>query len=217
MIPPMKKALLFLAGIGLSIAALAQAQHPFICTTEGARLRYVSTDAKGKETGSTEVKILKVVSSGDSFTITQQSQLYIAGNAFTDPVQTVTTVKDGDVAVDFGGLGIAAEGAGFVLPRQMEVGLELPTGEATVEMLGIKSKQDITFHQVVSREELTVPAGTYDCYVVERRFTAKVLGLKANGSTKTWYARGIGAVRMDNYDKKGKLTSSQVLQDVTLP
>jgi hypothetical protein len=44
-----------------------------------------------------------------------------------------------------------------------------------------------------------------------------VLGLKANGSTKTWYARGIGAVRMDNYDKKGKLTSSQVLQEVSLP
>ena len=34
---------------------------------------------------------------------------------------------------------------------------------------------------------------------------------------KTWYARGIGAVRTENYDKKGKLTSCQVLQEVTLP
>ena len=198
----MKRTLLSLVCGAISFVALAQTLNPFTCATEGARLRYVSTDAKGKETGSTEVKILKVVSSGDSFTITGQFK-----------IQNFSS----NVAVDFGGLGIAAEGAGFVLPRQMEVGLELPTGEATVEMLGIKSKQDITFHQVVSREELTVPAGTYDCYVVERRFTAKVLGLKANGSTKTWYARGIGAVRMDNYDKKGKLTSSQVLREVSLP
>ena len=213
----MKKASIFLACVALSVAALAQTQHPFTCTTEGARLRYVTTDAKGKETGSTEVKITKVVSSGDSFTITQQAQLYIAGNAFTDPVKTVTTVKDGDVTVDFGGLGIAAEGAGFVLPRHMEVGLELPTGEATVEMMGIKSKQDITSHKVVSHEEITVPAGTYDCYVVERKFTAKVMGIKTTGSTKTWYSRGIGLVRIDNYDKKGKLTSSQALQEVILP
>ena len=213
----MRKAFIFLACLAFSVAALAQTQHPFTCTTEGARLLYVSTDAKGNESSSTEVKIIKVVSSGDSFTITQQAQLYISGMALTNPVETVTTVKNGDVTVDFGGLGIAAEGAGFVLPRQMEVGLELPTGEATVEMMGIKSKQEITSHKVVSHEELTVPAGTYDCYVVERRFTAKVLGLKTNGSTKTWYARGIGAVRIDNYDKKDKLTSSQVLQEVTLP
>ena len=112
---------------------------------------------------------------------------------------------------------MAAEGGGFILPKNLEVGMELPKGEVTVEMLGIKSKQDITSHQVVAQETLTVPAGTYDCYVVERQFTAKVLGMKTNGSMKTWYARGIGAVRMDNYDKKGKVTSSQVLKEVVLP
>ena len=41
--------------------------------------------------------------------------------------------------------------------------------------------------------------------------------MKTTGSMKTWYARGIGAVRTDNYDKKGKVTSSQVLKEVVLP
>ena len=189
----MKKAFLVLAGLGLTLAAFAQG--PFICTTEGAKLVYVTTDAKGNES----------------------AQLYIGGAALTKPIETVTTVKGGDVLFDFGGIAIAAEGGGFVLPKNLEVGMELPTGEVTVEMLGIKSKQDITSHKVVAKEELTVPAGTYDCYVVERQFTAKVLGMKTNGSMKTWYARGIGAVRMDNYDKKGKVTSSQVLKEVVLP
>ena len=191
----MKKAFLVLAGLGLTLAAFAQG--PFICTTEGAKV--------------------KVAGKGDDFTIKQKAQLYIGGAALTKPIETVTTVKGGDVLFDFGGIAIAAEGGGFVLPKNLEVGMELPTGEVTVEMLGIKSKQDITSHKVVAKEELTVPAGTYDCYVVERQFTAKVLGMKTNGSMKTWYARGIGAVRMDNYDKKGKVTSSQVLKEVVLP
>ncbi len=213
----MKKTLFFLISICFSVAALAQDLHPFTCTTEGAKLIYSTLDPQGNETGSTDMEITKVVSSGDSFTITQLCQLYIAGNAFTKPVETVTTVKDGDVSVDFGGLSLAAEGAGFILPRQLEVGMELPTGEVTVEMLGLKTKQDISSHKVVAKEELTVPAGTYDCFVVERKFSTKVMGIKATGSMKTWYARGIGAVRTDNYDKKGKLTSSQVLKEVVLP
>ncbi len=211
----MKKAFLVLAGLGLALAAFAQS--PFICTTEGAKLVYVTTDAKGNESSQTDMEIVKVAGKGDDFTITQKAQLYIGGAALTKPIETVTTVKDGDVLFDFGGIAIAAEGGGFVLPKNLEVGMELPTGEVTVEMLGIKSKQDITSHQVVAKETLTVPAGTYECYVVERQFTAKVLGMKTKGSMKTWYARGIGAVRMDNYDKKGKVTSSQVLKEVVLP
>lgn len=213
----MKKALLFLSGLCLAVAAMAQAQHPFTCASEGAKLRYVSTDAKGNETGTTVMEIKKVVSAGDTFTITQLTQLFISGTAFSEPIETVTTVKNGDVNVNFGGMSVSAEGASFVLPKQLEVGMELPTGEVTVEMMGIKTIQDITFHKVVAQEKATVPAGTYDCYVVERKFSAKMMGIKVNGSMKTWYARGIGAVRTENYDKKGKLTSCQVLQEVTLP
>ena len=44
-----------------------------------------------------------------------------------------------------------------------------------------------------------------------------MLGIKVNGSMKTWYARGIGAVRTDTYDKKGKLSSSQILTEVVIP
>ena len=48
----MKKAFLVLAGLGLALAAFAQG--PFICTTEGAKLVYVTTDAKGNESSQTD-------------------------------------------------------------------------------------------------------------------------------------------------------------------
>ena len=212
----MKKTLFFLIGLCVFGVAFAQ-DYPFTCTTEGAKLHYMSLDAKGNENGATIMEIVKVVPSGNDLTITQRSQLFISGNAFTDPVETVTMVRDGNVTIDFGGLSVAAEGAGFVLPRRLEVGLELPTGEVTVYVMGVKTTQDISFHKVVAKEQLTVPAGTYECYVVERKYVARVMGLKVTGSMKIWYARGIGAVRTDNYDKKGKLSSSQVLQEVVLP
>ena len=50
----MKKAFLVLAGLGLALAAFAQG--PFICTTEGAKLVYVTTDAKGNESSQTDME-----------------------------------------------------------------------------------------------------------------------------------------------------------------
>ena len=212
----MKKTILFLAGLGLAFSALAQS--PFTCTTEGAELHYATLDAKGKESSTSVVKVKKVKSSGDTYSITQETQLYIGGQAFTSPITASSTVRNGDVVVDFsGGLSLAAEGAGFMLPKDLATGLELPTGEVTVDVQGIKVKQDITFHKVVAQESLTVPAGTYDCFVVERQYSAKMMGIKVNGIMKTWYARGIGAVKTDTYDKKGKLSTSQVLTKVVLP
>ena len=111
----MKKAFLVLAGLGLALAAFAQG--PFICTTEGAKLVYVTTDAKGNESSQTDMEIVKVAGKGDDFTIKQKAQLYIGGAALTKPIETVTTVKGGDVLFDFGGIAIAAEGGGFVLPK----------------------------------------------------------------------------------------------------
>ena len=128
----MKKAFLVLAGLGLALAAFAQG--PFICTTEGAKLVYVTTDAKGNESSQTDMEIVKVAGKGDDFTIKQKAQLYIGGAALTKPIETVTTVKGGDVLFDFGGIAIAAEGGGFVLPKNLEVGMELPTGFATEEI-----------------------------------------------------------------------------------
>lgn len=212
----MKKVFLVLAGLGLTVAAMAQ--HPFACTTEGAKLHYLTQDAKGKESSTSDIEITKVVTDGNSITITEVTQILINGKPFTKPIETVSTVKDGNVMVDFsGGLSLATEGGGFVLPKDLSVGMELPTGEVTVDVQGLKVKQDISFHKVIAKEEITVPAGTYECYVIERQYTATMLGFKVKGSMKTWYARGIGTVKTETFDKKGKLESSQILTGVTLP
>ena len=91
------------------------------------------------------------------------------------------------------------------------MGLELPVGEAEISLNGLQVKQTTTFHKVVAREEITVPAGTFDCYVVERQYTAETMGISTKSTIKTWYARGIGTVKSETYDEENKLRSGMIL------
>jgi hypothetical protein len=60
-------------------------------------------------------------------------------------------------------------------------------------------------------ENLTVPAGTFKCFQITRTITTAASGTNTVTQTVSWYAPDIGTVKTENYDDKGKLTSSQVL------
>ena len=141
-----------------------------------------------------------------------KSTIYLNGKRFMKPVEIKATVRDGDVLMDMGGnLSGSVEGAGYALPKRLAVGLELPTGEAKVKAGNINMTQNTTFHKVVAREEVTVPAGTYDCYVVERQYTAEMAGMTVKSTIKTWYARGVGTVKSETYGEDGTLSSGSHL------
>ena len=202
----------------LDMGLMASAQNPFACTTQGARLRYMNVDGNGHEVSVSEVEVTKVEASGESFSITQVTQMYLNGRRFMKPIETRATVKDGDVLMEMGGaMSGSVEGSAYALPKRLAVGRELPTGESDTNVGGMKLHQNTTFHKVVAHEEITVPAGTFDCYVVERQYEAEVSGMKTKGVTKTWYARGIGTVKSENYYEDGSMQSGAVLYKLNLP
>lgn len=206
----MKKTILTLSVVLIGLTAAAQS--PFTCTTQGAKLRYMNTDRNGKESTVSEIEITKVDQSGENYSITQVTTIYLNGKRFMKPIEITATVRDGDVLMDMGGnLSGSVEGAGYALPKRLAVGLELPTGEAKVKAGNINMTQNTTFHKVVAREEVTVPAGTFDCYVVERQYTAELYGMTVKGTIKTWYARGVGTVKSENYDEDGAISSGSHL------
>ena len=63
---------------------------------------------------------------------------------------------------------------------------------------------------VVGKETITVPAGTFDCVIVTSDTDTKMMIAKHTKS-KNWYAKGIGLVKQEDYNKKGKLIGKQVL------
>ena len=211
----MKRFALSILALCLCLNLWAQ-KEPFCCVKQGAELKYVTTDKKGNETGTSTTKITSATGSDGNYTVSQTITLYVNGNQMFNPMNITTTVKEGYASVALGG-GAAIDMTTDVplIPPRLAVGLELATGTIEINMGGIKTSQEIHTHKVVGREELTTPAGTFDCYIVEQTYTAKMAFIKAKGSQKVWYARGIGNVKTETYDKRGKLSTQQILISAT--
>jgi hypothetical protein len=59
-------------------------------------------------------------------------------------------------------------------------------------------------------ESVTTPAGTFECYKITQDVEAKAI-VKVLATDITWLAEGVGVVKSESYDKKGKLMGSSQL------
>lgn len=102
-------------------------------------------------------------------------------------------------------------------PVKLTVGQELPGNEIDIDVkssgINMTVKVKTTNRKVAGAESITVPAGTFDCIVITADTETMALVPKKS-STKSWMAKGIGLVKMETYDKKGKLEKVQVLTSV---
>lgn len=116
-----------------------------------------------------------------------------------------------DIDMDF-------EGTNIELPNNLSVGQTLKDAEMnmTMNMSGIKMNLSINMvnRKVEGEESVTTPAGTFDCYVITYDTEMK-MGLKRIGRNKEWIAKGVGLVKSENYNKKGKLISYSELTKIS--
>ena len=67
---------------------------------------------------------------------------------------------------------------------------------------------------VVARENITTPAGTFDCYAITYTSELKMnMGMNQINNGKQWISEGVGMVKQEDYNAKGKLTGSSVLTE----
>jgi hypothetical protein len=68
--------------------------------------------------------------------------------------------------------------------------------------------------KVESKESVSTPAGTFDCFKLTSTFISK--GGLGSGTMKTitWYAKNTGMVKSETFSDKGKLMSRQVLSKI---
>lgn len=206
----MKRLLLFVmlfAGlVGL------QAQTPYCCVTKGATLTYTDYDDAGKETGTTVEVFKEVTGGGNDYDIVMSTTVNAGGTTSTTEVNM--QVRNGSAVVNMGGGGsidlTATDPDLLSIPNKLSVGYKLPLGIMYVDLGGFRVKATITENEVVDREEITTPAGTFKCYVIKQTSEGRVMGIKSETTTKTWYARGVGYVKMETYSK-GKLFSTSLL------
>lgn len=101
------------------------------------------------------------------------------------------------------------------IPSTLSVGQTLNNGSATmtVSNQGMKIMTmgiTITNRKVESKENITVPAGTFDCFKITYNIETKSI-FKVQATATEWYAPKIGIVKQESYDNKGKLTGYTVL------
>lgn len=107
----------------------------------------------------------------------------------------------------------------LALPSKLSEGMELEDGK--IEMsLSMGNTQLLSINverynrQVKGKETITVPAGTFECWKVTSDIRTKSFGKTEATSAAEWYKSGVGLIKSENYDKKGKLESYQQLTEV---
>ncbi len=111
----------------------------------------------------------------------------------------------------FGSMQVDVTGTGLEIPNVMTSGQTLPDGSMQMQasmngMSLIKLTVQITDRKVEGSASVTTPAGTFQC--MKLRQTTSMEGFGKNTYTSTsWYAKGVGMVRTETYDKKGEISS----------
>lgn len=198
----------------------------FFPIKKGSVQTMATKDDKGKITAQTRNTITGITGSKGAFAVAYTSEFLDekgkpvktnAGEAMTLHYSTV--VKDGFIYIDmknaFGAMDglddFEISGTAQKLPNTMNVGQTIDDANMKVKIAFMTCVSTMTDGKVVAQESVTTPAGTFQCYKVAQKVKTTALGMKVDGITNTWYAKGVGTVKTESYDSKGKFISAQEL------
>lgn len=220
--------MLLIAVLNMPFFAAGQACEAFMAFEEGTKLEYTYYNKKEKEEGSSTqyVKSVRALQDGGTVAVfetelrdkkgkeamTGTFEVSCQGNALR---MNVSDMLGPDMSKAFQHMEVKVEGDALIIPHELEVGQTLPDAQSVVTpgmngMNLMKFTFTVTDRRVVAREEVRTPAGTFDCFKITSIFKTKMMGSREFTQSQ-WLAKGVGMVKAETYDKKGKLESRQLL------
>lgn len=107
----------------------------------------------------------------------------------------------------------------LAIPNHLEIGQTLPDASASIslnaQILAINFDIVLSNRKVVRKEEITTPAGTYNCYVITYDNELKGKLASKYYQCTDWIAEGIGMVKQETFKSNGRLMSKSLLNEVT--
>ena len=226
----MKK--LFLLTVILFGLQSLKAQETFFPTKVGMVLIYKSFDKKDKLSGMMKYTIEKVNISGSDIDFTYLCESLDNKEKLVFK-EEITVHQKGDVMyIDMGNfLNKAAFQQEGTIPATVEVkgnNMEIPLNpspgqtlpDANIEMamkmgfVNMKMSAAVTNRKVEDIEDISVSGGTFKCYKFSGNVNTVAMGIKVQAKTVEWFAKGIGTVKTESYDKKGELTGRTELVEI---
>lgn len=223
---------LFLFTAMFLIGMIAKSEEIFFPSKVGTILVYKTFDKKEKETNTVKYTITHLKTNGNNMDITYLCESTDSKDKLLFK-EEITIHKVGDkLYFDMSNfLNKAAFQQNGEIPANLEItgnNLEIPSNpspgdvlpDANVVMalkmgiISMKMSADVTNRKVESVEEITVKGGTFKCYKLTSDVNSSAMGFKMQTKNIEWYAKGIGVVRTESYDKKGNLQSHTDLIEV---
>lgn len=197
---------------------LVCAQELFLLDKKGAEVEYSVLDGKGNILSYSKSTVTNVEKKdAKNYSITYLTEAFDKNKKSFAPAISVTTevvngVTKQDPVASMGEAGVNAEFKGTYpeFPSELTVGEEFGAFEYTLKVNGMSSKASGK-SKVIAKETVKTPAGSFDCFKVESETSSKAMMMTTKTKLTTWYAKGVGAVRVEVYDKKGNITSAQEL------
>lgn len=227
----MKKLILFTTII-LGVL-ISNAQETFFPTKEGTILIYKSFDKKDKVTSTLKYTIKNVKISGSNLDVTylcesidpkdklifkeeitihqKGDKLYLDMSNF---INKAAFQQDGEIPAN-----IEVTGNNMEIPLNPTPGDILPDANVAMALkvgfINMKISADLTNRKVEAIEDITVIGGTFRCFKFSSDINSVAMGIKVKAKSVEWYAKGIGTVKSESYDKDGKLQSRTELIELT--
>jgi len=197
---------------------------------DGTEIEYKDYDSKDKLTGSSIQKINKVVEDGNNITVgvdfegfDKKGEELLKGNFEVRCVDgtfymDMKNLLDAAALSAYNEMEIEVNANDMAYPPGMKAGTKLPDADISVAISsgGVKMftmTVYVTNRLVETIEDVTTPAGTFECFKTSFDMETKMM-VKVQAKTTQWIAEDVGMVRTENYNKKGKLQGYTVLSKI---
>ncbi|NND09278.1 MAG: hypothetical protein HKN87_23140 [Saprospiraceae bacterium] len=216
--------LLLLLLFSLDVSSQCTHWFPF---NEGSTFEYTFFSKKDKQTGRVSYVVSEVTKQGGNFTAEVDATFFDKKdknyNEFSFQVECVGGTYRANVSnfinptltESFGSMEVNYSGDDLVMPKELQVGMELPDANSTMQaemgIMNIKMEMRITGRKVIDKVQITTPIKTFETYKITAQEHIKMTMLNRTSSSTYFYAEGYGQVKSETYDKNGKLSGYMLL------
>lgn len=219
---------LFFVLLSLVLSGVIQAQDcGYYSMTKGMVFGYQNLDAKGKVTSTSRTTCLEINKVGAAVITKVKSDFTDAKTNNQTTREYDMRCEDGKFFVDmnsfvdpksmeaFKGMEVSVNSSDMMYPAKLTTDQTLPDANITISAASggislLNLVMNITNRKVVGIESVTVPAGTFECYKITYDVETKLM-FKMNTTVVEYLNMGVGNVKTETYDKKGKIISTNEL------
>jgi hypothetical protein len=224
----MKQLMLIAVFCYSSVAALIAQDCPmYYPDKENTQMEYKQYDKKGALSGSSVQKITSIKKSAGSTEVAVSAESFDAKGKSLGTANLKARCEAGVFYIDMSNylnqqstdaykdMEMTVEGGNLEMPSGMKAGDVLKDGDMKMSfssggMNVMNISVSITNRKVEAIENITTPAGTFECYKLSYDIATKMMiSVKMKGVE--WYAKGVGMVKSETYSKDGKLQGSMLL------